>query len=86
MIIGFAALYRWAGSIKSSDGVITDAGNAFYFSIVTISTLGYGDYVPGNALGKVIVSVETIMGIVFIILVFSTFISRFGRSGANDAK
>ena len=47
MIVGFAALYRWSESIKNANGeAIADAGNAVYFSIVTITTLGYGDYTP----------------------------------------
>lgn len=86
IIVGFAALYRWAGSIKSSDGVIADAGNAVYFSIVTITTLGYGDFTPVDALSKFLVSAETIMGIVFIVLVLSTFIGGIPGLRPNDAE
>lgn len=74
MIIGFAAVYLWAGVITSGKDVINDAGTALYFSIVTITTLGYGDYTPIGGFGRFLVSAETIMGIVFIVLVLSTFI------------
>lgn len=81
MIIGFAALYTWAGSIGSSDKIIIDPGNSLYFSIVTITTLGYGDFSPTDALGKFLVSAETLMGVVYVILVLAAFIS--GISGLH---
>ena len=75
MIIGFAAVYVWSGTIMSETNVINDIETALYFSIVTITTLGYGDYTPINEFGRFLVSLETIMGIVFIVLVLATFIS-----------
>ena len=49
-----------------------------YFSIVTITTLGYGDYVPIDPWSKFFVSAETVMGVLFIIIVVSTFVSLMG--------
>jgi voltage-gated potassium channel len=67
-------LINYFEMIMSGKDVINDAGTALYFSIVTITTLGYGDYTPIGGLGRFLVSAETIMGIVFIVLVLSTFI------------
>ena len=38
----------------------------FYFSVVTITTLGYGDIVPITNMARIIVATESILGIVLI--------------------
>jgi len=70
LIGGFSAayflLYR-AGMqlfIPGSKGleVPFSFGRALYFSIVTFTTLGYGDIVPGAGLGSALVATEAILG------------------------
>ena len=83
MIIGFAALYIYTGSIAAEKmPAITDSWEAFYFSVVTITTLGYGDFSPINIMGQFLVAVQTLMGIVFIMIVISTFLT--GVSGIKN--
>jgi voltage-gated potassium channel len=41
---------------------------SIYFSIVTISTVGYGDIVPHSSVARVLVSLEVICG--FLLLIF----------------
>ncbi len=48
-IVVFAAIYAiWPSTITG----IKDALDALYFSIVTITTLGFGDIVPSCPTGK----------------------------------
>jgi hypothetical protein len=49
--------------------------DSIYFSFVTITTLGYGDIVPKSYFAKSIVITEVIFGFIFIIIVFSIFVS-----------
>jgi len=44
--------------------------NAFYFSLVTIVTLGYGDFRPTTPLCRLLVSSEILIGLFFLFLVF----------------
>jgi voltage-gated potassium channel len=44
--------------------------NSFYFSLVTIVTLGYGDFSPTTYLGRLVVSLEILIGIFFLFFVF----------------
>ena len=76
IIIGFASVYLrtqsigYAGSLKP----IVSRIEALYFSTVTITTLGYGDLQPISSLGRILAMVETIMGILLLVLVVSTFL------------
>jgi len=70
LIGGFSAVYFLlcrAGMHLFSPGskgleVPFSFGRALYFSIVTFTTLGYGDIVPGAGLGSALVAIEAILG------------------------
>lgn len=64
MVGTFAVLYlRYRSHF---DPCIADAWSAFYYSIVTFTTLGYGDYKPITTQGRLLVSAE--LGFVIIVL------------------
>jgi hypothetical protein len=76
IVIGFAGLFLNIGSICNSQGdPITLKSDALYFSVVTITTLGYGDYYPSDTLGRWLCCAETIMGFVLIVLVIGIFLT-----------
>jgi len=51
----------------------------FYFSIVTFTTLGFGDVVPVNTIGQIIVAVEVISGYVMLGGLISIFTNKLAR-------
>ena len=62
---------------SSADGTkISTFGDALWWSIATVTTVGYGDVYPVTAEGKVIASMLMIMGI----MVLGLFISTLGTS------
>lgn len=68
VILMFALFYllvpadNWGGSEK-----ICDFGDAFYFSVVTITSLGFGDIYPATGtIGRCLVATEAILGILII--------------------
>lgn len=84
LILGFATLYLYTRSIKLDQTAIADPANAVYFSIITITTLGDVRFTPYTTMGKFLVSVETITGLIFLVIVVSTFIS--GIPPMSDSK
>lgn len=63
VIFLFAFIY-WnnSASLKGVDGF----GSALYFSIVTITTLGFGDIVPKDGFARTLVCLEVLAGVFFV--------------------
>ena len=77
IITGFAYLYLNTATIivTRCANTITRPCDAFYFSLVTITTLGYGDMEPFDAMAKCLVMCEILIGLVFLTLVIATVVS-----------
>ena len=64
----FALIY-WAlpdGQFRIPDDSPTDYGSWLYYSIVTISTLGFGDYTPAHGAAQAVTAVEVMCGLIFL--------------------
>lgn len=64
----FALIY-WAipdSQFRVPDGASTGFGGWLYYSIVTISTLGFGDYTPSGPAAQCVTAVEVMCGLVTI--------------------
>lgn len=61
----FALLYHWLpdGQFRIPDGGSVDYGSWLYYSIVTITTLGFGDYTPMGAGAQAITAIEVGFGL-----------------------
>jgi inward rectifier potassium channel len=53
--------------------------DAFYFSVQTLATIGYGGMYPASRYGHVIVAVEAIVGILMVALITGITFTRFAR-------
>jgi len=54
---------------------ISSPRDALYFSVVTITTLGYGDIHPVTGTGRWLSLIQTLMGFILVVLVFGTFLT-----------
>lgn len=64
----FATIY-WAlpdGQFRIPDNAGTDWGSWFYYSIVTITTLGFGDYTPAHGWAQAVTAIEVMCGLIFL--------------------
>jgi hypothetical protein len=60
--------------------------NPLYFSFVTITTLGYGDFAPQTWQGKALVPLEVFLGLFLIVMVVQRAISAGMNSTKNGEK
>jgi voltage-gated potassium channel len=74
LVILFASIFsiisRFAGADHFRVGNVTRAlsfSEAIHFSIVTISTVGYGDIVPASNIARLFASVEVICGVMLLL-------------------
>lgn len=58
------------------DKNIVEGFDYIYFSIITITTVGYGDYSPKNFEAKFLVCSEVILGFIIVIFFISSVISK----------
>lgn len=76
----FAVLYVYL--VRQDAGAFSaefKLGNALYFSIVTMTTTGYGDIVPRSGVAKAAVCVQILFGFLYNVLFFSIFAGLAGR-------
>ncbi len=85
----FSALFRYLSlwEENSFNIPIENALDAFYFSIVTMTTLGYGEIHPASSTAKVFVIIEVLIGIVLLAVMVGTAISAtFHEVSINQEK
>jgi hypothetical protein len=62
--------------LQGTDGTIA---LRFYFSFVTLATLGYGDYTPAGNLGHLLAVSEALLGQLYLVIVIALVVSNFGH-------
>ena len=67
----------------SSESGARSLSNLFYFSFVTLATLGYGDIVPLSGPAKGMVILEAVIGQMYLVVVVARLVSLYGRSERN---
>ncbi|MDE7160482.1 MAG: potassium channel family protein [Muribaculaceae bacterium] len=63
------AVFYWLlpdGQFRIPDNAGTDFGSWLYYSIVTITTLGFGDYTPAHAWAQTITAIEVMCGLIIL--------------------
>lgn len=86
MLVLNGAIIVWAFERDAPGATITTPGNAVWWAIVTVTTVGYGDYVPITTGGKVTASVVLMLGIVTIAVVTATVASRFRDQASGSGR
>ncbi len=58
----------------------------FYFSFVTLATLGYGDITPKSDLVKGLVIIEVVLGVGWVTVIFAAVIAHLQSKFSEIAK
>merc|ERR1712018_993103 len=77
-IIIFATIMYYCEK-NVGDSTFTSIPASFWYTIVTMTTLGYGDMVPKSPLGKLIGGICSLSGVLVIALPVPVIVSNFSR-------
>ena len=67
-----------------AQGMDGNRSERVYFSIVTLATLGYGDYTPAGDFGRTLAVVEALLGQLYLVTVVALLVSRVGRGAPAE--
>ena len=79
LIFGFGWAYSHWPQMVSTGGRCPTWFTPYYFSIVTYTTLGFGDVKPNKLAGEILVSIEVIFGYVTLGLLLAVLGDRIAR-------
>ena len=68
----------WPGSFAPVSGHF-DLPRAIYFSLVTLTTLGYGDVIPASELARGLAGVEAVSGQMYLAVLVARLVSLYSR-------
>ena len=71
------------GSIQMSSHLADRQTEMAYFSLITLSTIGYGDIVPLSGEARIVAALEGVTGVLYIAITVALLVSRF-RSEPSD--
>jgi len=78
LVIVFACIYRIADRFTEMPQFMVNAvpetisfSQALYFSVITVSTVGYGDVVPRSDPVRVIVAIQIVLGVLLLLFGFT---------------
>ena len=79
-IVCFSVLYVYV--VRRDQGAFSEElrlSNAIYFSVVTMTTTGFGDISPKSGWARFLVSIQILFGFFYNVLFFSIFAGLAGR-------
>ncbi len=81
-ILAFISLFAWLYTLCDVDyGRHDNWIGPFYYSVVTITTLGYGDIVPASPAARIVAMIEVVFGYVMLGGLLSIFTNKMARRG-----
>ena len=90
MLIGMAfgfvygALDQLGGDPFFAGGQAATVSHCLYFSLTTLATVGYGDFVARTDLGHTLAVSEALIGQIYLVTVVSLIVSNLGRPARRD--
>ena len=90
IVVSFSIIYIAVARISHSvnpNMLITEPSSAFYYSLVTMATLGYGEFVPSDVFSRNVVVVQIISELLFLVIFAPVFVANIvNQLGGREFK
>jgi voltage-gated potassium channel len=88
LIVGVAAVLATAAAVLEwlIDPVFRTFPQALWFAVTTVSTVGYGDYVPRSGAGRLVASALMLAGLGLIPLITSVVVSTLVAQRSHEER
>jgi voltage-gated potassium channel len=80
LMVGQLSPDAFAYSASGNTGNTMDRFNAFYFSFVTLSTVGYGDITPISRLTRMLAVTEAMTGMLYVTVLIARLVSLYSAN------
>jgi hypothetical protein len=83
LVLLFFALYTAIAAVvpdsfeKTSGGATSQAVDLLYFSMVTLTTVGYGDIVPVRGMVRILAGLEATMGVMYVAITVAILVGGY---------
>lgn len=91
-VIVFAMVYRVMDRVTDAEIFLIEGRpetisftESLYFSLITMSTVGYGDITPGGEAVRIVASIQIMLGLVLVLFAFAE-IMRYARNPDVEGK
>ena len=71
--------FRDSFKLMLDDKVISSVADAIYFSVIVVTTLGFGDITPATQIGKIFIAFESLIGFVMFAVLTSIIFKRIAE-------
>lgn len=82
MLTAYLTPDAFAFAAKLSEGNAMQGFNAFYFSLITLCTVGYGDVTPVSKVARMLVVMETITGLLYMAVLVSHLVAVYSTQNS----
>jgi inward rectifier potassium channel len=79
----FAYLACGPGALEGAGGLGTGFARAFFFSVETFSTIGFGNITPAGFASNVVMTAEALLGLLWVAMATGLLFARFSRPTAK---
>jgi hypothetical protein len=77
---GGAFSFNTSGGAQSMNGF-----TGFYFSFITLSTVGYGDITPVSRAARWLASMEAMTGLLYVAVLIARLVSLYSSAKSDDS-
>ncbi|PYL41264.1 MAG: transporter, partial [Verrucomicrobia bacterium] len=73
-------------SFNTNTGTRSMSGfTGFYFSFVTLSTVGYGDITPVSRIARMLAAMEAMTGLLYVAVLIARLVSLYSTPKSDDS-